>query len=209
MATTHLIGNSLQRLARREDAFMVPEPVTGEPERFIVDGTWGSINPIELAPGVRTVGELEVIAHIQAGLPVVDSRRPGFFAAGTIPPARSVPHTETVDHLSGFDRAVDTVLFCNGPQCAATPQAIRALLDAGYPAERLLYYRGGMHDWLTLGLPSVPGVASATKGSTGLVGAAARERKRSPARRGAASTGSTSQHPGQLKRCWSWRATRR
>ncbi len=28
---------------------------------------------------------------------------------------------------------------------------------AGYPPEKILYYRGGLHDWLTLGLPVVPG----------------------------------------------------
>jgi hypothetical protein len=46
-----------------------------------------------------------------------------------------------------------TVVFCNGPQCTATAQAIDALLAAGWPPERLLYYRGGIHDWVTLGLP--------------------------------------------------------
>ena len=27
------------------------------------------------------------------------------------------------------------------------------LLGAGYPAEAILYYRGGIHDWMTLGYP--------------------------------------------------------
>jgi hypothetical protein len=27
------------------------------------------------------------------------------------------------------------------------------MLVAGEPAEELLYYRGGVHDWVTLGLP--------------------------------------------------------
>ena len=156
MATEPLTGRSLQRLARRADAFMVPKPVPDEPGRFIVDCTWGTINPIELAPGVRTVGELEVTAQIENGLPLIDSLPHESFASGTVPHARNVPHTETADRLNEFDRTVDTVLFCNGPQCAATPHAIRALLAAGYPAERLLYYRGGMHDWLTLGLPTTP-----------------------------------------------------
>lgn len=48
------------------------------------------------------------------------------------------------------------VLFCNGPQCGATPHAIAALLDAGWDPARLRYYRGGIHDWVTLGLPLVP-----------------------------------------------------
>jgi rhodanese-related sulfurtransferase len=159
MAIDHSTSRGLQRLPRRPDAFMVPEPVADEPGRFLVDGTWGTINPMELAPGVRTVGELEVVEHLQQGRPVVDSRRPPFFDAATIPRARSLPHTDTVDRMDELDRDVDTVFFCNGPQCAATPQAIRALLAAGHPAERLLYYRGGMHDWLTLGLPVVAGAS--------------------------------------------------
>jgi rhodanese-related sulfurtransferase len=136
---------------------MVPQPLPGRPGWLVVDSTWGTINPIELAPGVRTVGELEVIAHLQAGRPLVDSRRPAAHADGTIPGARNVPSSETPDRLDEFDATVETVLFCNGPQCAATPRAIRALLGSGHPAESLLYYRGGMHDWLTLGLPIVPG----------------------------------------------------
>ena len=31
--------------------------------------------------------------------------------------------------------------------------AASALLDRGYPADRLRDYRGGLHDWMTLGLP--------------------------------------------------------
>jgi hypothetical protein len=26
-------------------------------------------------------------------------------------------------------------------------------LDAGYPADKILFYRGGIHDWIILGLP--------------------------------------------------------
>jgi len=159
MAARPAIDGSIQRTARRPDAFMIPRPVTGRPGRFVVDATWGTISPMQLAPGVRTVGELEVIAHIEAGLPVIDTRLPKYLAAGTIPTARGVPHTDTAERLDEFDPTVDAVLFCNGPQCAATPDAIRTLLDAGHPPERLLYYRGGIHDWMTLGLPLEPATA--------------------------------------------------
>jgi len=146
---------TLQRLPRRADAFMVPRPVAEAPGRVLVDATWGRIRPMQLAPGVRTVGELEVIAHIEHGLPLVDSRLPHYFEAGTIPTAINIPHPETTVRLDEFDPAVTTVLFCNGPQCAATPDAIEQLLAAGYPNAAILYYRGGIHDWMTLGLPIV------------------------------------------------------
>ena len=135
---------------------MLPRRVPGEVGRFIVDGTWGAIMPITLAPGVRTVGEQEVIAHIDAGLPLIDCRLERYLAAGTLPTARWLPHTDLPGRTGEIDPSLDTILFCNGPQCAATPDAIRTLLDAGHPAERLLYYRGGIHDWVTLGLPLEP-----------------------------------------------------
>jgi rhodanese-related sulfurtransferase len=148
--------SAIRRLPRNDDAFMIPRPVDGVHGRYVVDATWGTITPIELAPGVRTVGELEVIAHIEAGLPLVDTRLAKYVESGTVPTARSIPHDELAGRLDEIDRASDTVLFCNGPQCAATPDAIRILLDAGHPAERLLFYRGGIHDWVTLGLPVEP-----------------------------------------------------
>jgi len=135
---------------------MVPHP-TSLDGVFEVDGTWGAVQPIELAVGVRTVGELEVIEHLEHGLPLVDTRQPRFHRAATIPGAVNLPHEHILDHIGELARDRATVFFCNGPQCAATPDAIRALLGAGHPAGAILYYRGGMHDWITLGYPTVPG----------------------------------------------------
>jgi rhodanese-related sulfurtransferase len=149
-------GGPIRRTPRRDDAFMLPRAVPGGPGRFVVDATWGTITPMTIAAGVRTVGELEVIAHIEAGLPLVDCRLERYVDEGTLPTARSLPHTELRARASEIDPTVDTVLFCNGPQCAATPDAIRILLEAGHPPERLRFYRGGIHDWVTLGLPLVP-----------------------------------------------------
>jgi rhodanese-related sulfurtransferase len=145
---------------------MLPRPVPGEVGRFVVDGTWGTITPISLAPGVRTVGELEVIAHIEAGLPLIDCRLGRYLAAGTLPTARWLPHTDLPGRTGEIDPTVDTVLFCNGPQCAATPDAIHMLLEAGHPPESLLYYRGGIHDWVTLGLPLAPLAGAQRAGAT-------------------------------------------
>lgn len=64
----------------------------------------------------------------------------------------NIPHGEIVARIAELDPVQPIVLFCNGPQCTATAQATEALL-AGCAAERLRYYRGGIHDWVTLGLP--------------------------------------------------------
>ncbi len=147
----------IQRMPPRKEPFLVPRPVSGEPGVFQVDATWGTIQPMVLAEGVRTVGELEVIRHLQHGLPVVDARTQEFFAQATIPGAIHIPYPEIGARMGELDRTRPTVFFCNGPQCGQSPTAIRALLEAGYPPEQILYYRGGLHDWLTLGLPVVPG----------------------------------------------------
>jgi len=46
-----------------------------------------------------------------------------------------------------FSKCKDLVLWCNGPACGQSPRAIRGLLEVGYPAEKLFYYRGGMQMW--------------------------------------------------------------
>jgi rhodanese-related sulfurtransferase len=142
----------IERSQPRENSCMVPQ--TGDDGMVRVDPTWGSVQPIELAAGVRTIGELELLEHLSRDLPVIDTRQPDFLDDATIPGARRVPHEEILQHVDELDAAKPAVFFCNGPQCKATPDAIRTLLEHGYPAGSILYYRGGMHDWMTLGYPT-------------------------------------------------------
>ncbi len=133
------------------------------------------IHPIAAAPGVSTVGEIEVISFLEnevaggTGL-LIDSRVPAWFAKGSIPGAVNVPFAaleetnpyrlEIIKALGAtqsgdgwnFDNAMQLTLFCNGPWCDQSPRSIRSLLAAGYPAEKINYYRGGMQLWLLLGL---------------------------------------------------------
>lgn len=51
-----------------------------------------------------------------------------------------------------FTGAKKLILWCNGPWCGQSPRAISGLLELGYPAEKLFYYRGGMQVWQSLGL---------------------------------------------------------
>jgi rhodanese-related sulfurtransferase len=122
------------------------------------------IQPMSPAEGVTTVGELEVLAALQdPETLVVDSRVLADYRGGTIPGAIHIPYTQTVDRLDelgcevdfdGFlcDNARPVVLFCNGPWCGQSPTAIRRMIEAGFPAERISYYRGGMQVWRMLGL---------------------------------------------------------
>src|SRR6266536_6154623 len=80
-----------QRAKRRQDSIQVPKPVEGNEGLFVVDATWGTIYPMQLAPGVRTVAELEVIAHLKNRLPLIDTRLTHFHEDSTITGASLVP----------------------------------------------------------------------------------------------------------------------
>lgn len=57
-----------------------------------------------------------------------------------------------------FSKAKELVLWCNGPWCDQSPRAIKALVELGYPARKIHYYRGGMQMWQLFGLTTiVPG----------------------------------------------------
>ena len=148
--------NSLQRhaRAREQEPRSVPWPLTDEADLVAVDTTWGRLQPLEPVPGVRTVGELELQALVAQGARLVDSRVPGSFGGRTIPGATNIPHNQTADRRHELNPVQMTVLFCNGPQCPQSPDALKALVDAGYPATALAYYRGGMHDWVSLAMPT-------------------------------------------------------
>ncbi len=131
--------------------------VLGDSGLVVLDASWGEIKPMALADGVGTVGELELIQHVDSGLALIDSRQQRAYASATIPGARSIPHDVAAERISELDPDRPAVFFCNGPQCGASPDAIEALLAAGYPQAAILYYRGGLHDWVSLGLPTEPG----------------------------------------------------
>ncbi len=112
-----------------------------------VDATWGTIQPLQLPGGVQTIAELELMAAVDQGALLVDTRQPEYVAHGTLPGTMVIRHQESCSGSRGVAPDGIVVLFCNGPQCAATPWAIAALLAAGWDASRLRYYRGGIHDW--------------------------------------------------------------
>lgn len=142
------------------------------------------IQPIKLATGVDTIGELEVLDYLKrraAGdqsILVIDSRTPDWVMRGTIPGSVNVPWTTlsvssgadpfeitailedqfgalSRDGLWDFSAAKTLVLFCNGMWCGQSPMNIRSLLALGYPSEKLKWYRGGMQDWEILGLTTI------------------------------------------------------
>ncbi|MBK5214444.1 MAG: hypothetical protein JJE55_12380 [Flavobacteriaceae bacterium] len=141
------------RITKRDENYMIPKNIGTEPGLVEVDTTWGSIQSIKAAQQVHTVGELEVYNHHNKGLAIIDARKPDTSGSVTIPGSKNIPYDELVERMDELDKNNPSIFFCNGPQCPQSSTAIKSLLDAGYTANRILYYRGGMHDWITLGLP--------------------------------------------------------
>ncbi len=139
------------------------------------------IQPSSLAPGVETIGEIEVLSYLRLiaegdeSILVIDSRTPDWVAKGTIPGSINIPWTslnpargadpisigeiledqlnaQNLEGLWDFSRAKTLVMFCNGMWCGESPNNIKNLLKFGYPAHKLKWYRGGMQDWEILGL---------------------------------------------------------
>jgi rhodanese-related sulfurtransferase len=141
------------------------------------------IQPIVLAGGVETIGELELIDYISKAatddsILVIDSRTPDWVSKGTIPGAVNIPWTElnpaagadplqiaeilenrfgalSLEGLWDYSNVKTLVLFCNGMWCGQSPNNIKTLLKFGYPASKIKWYRGGLQDWEILGLTVV------------------------------------------------------
>lgn len=159
------------------------------------------LRPISAAPGVETVGEIEVLDFMEKELRdgtgiLVDARTPAWYQRGTIPGSVNIPFTmltkpATDPEMSAllksfgvmprgeiglvtglmeqwgltdtsmvskdwdFTDAKELMLWCNGPSCGQSPRAIQGLLEAGYPAQKLHYYRGGMQLWQLYGFTTI------------------------------------------------------
>ncbi|MGF1548128.1 MAG: rhodanese-like domain-containing protein [Thiotrichales bacterium] len=137
------------------------------------------IHPMEAAPGVRTIGEVELLDFLREEVSVekgtlIDARMPEWYHAEAIPGSVNIPFVvlsspsaqrdEILKLLGGrplgadkydFTAATRLALYCNGPWCDQSTRAIKGLIAAGYPPEKLLYYRGGMQLWKLMGLTTV------------------------------------------------------
>ncbi len=136
------------------------------------------IQPMRVSAGVEPIGELELIAFLEtdvaaaAGL-LIDARLPDWFGKGAIPGAVNVPFaaldaenpyqidilvalgaTQSADGLD-FSTANTLVIYGNGAWDAQGTRAITNLIAAGYPASKIMNYRGGLEDWLHLGLSTL------------------------------------------------------
>ncbi len=143
------------------------------------------IQPAKLAPGVETIGEVEMLDYLNRkynkgddSVLIVDSRTPNWVKKGTIPGSVNIPWTKLnpakgadpltmsdimekqfgakqMEGIWNFSKVKTLVMFCNGMWCGQSPNNIKQLLKMGYPAHKIKWYRGGMQNWSNLGFTTV------------------------------------------------------
>ena len=140
----------------------------------------GKLSPMKIHKDIETFGELEVLEFLEEmqndkEMLFVDSRKTQWFESLTIPSAINIPFiyfTEREKWIKekkealkrfgvqgdktpyDFSKAKTILFFCNGVWCRQSPQMIEALLELGYPPEKMKWYRGGIQSWLSVGMTS-------------------------------------------------------
>jgi rhodanese-related sulfurtransferase len=139
----------------------------------------GILQPISIDKDIKTVGELEVLEHIKKveknsrKYILIDARKVDWYEQITIPTAINLPYNEIeydedfkedfeymlkilnikkAKNSLDFSHAKTALIFCNGSWCVQSSRAIFKLIGLGYPKKKLLWYRGGLQDWLAYGM---------------------------------------------------------
>jgi len=150
--------------------------LTGEYARIYRPGK--DIQPIKMHKDIQTIAEVELLKFMKTkgnqkkGL-VVDLRPKQDYKKESIPSAVNIPaktkdnkaKVEKILKVLGAKRLADGSLdtsnvmevafYCNGLWCDKSSEFIKAFLELGYPAEKMLYYRGGFQMWKILGFTTV------------------------------------------------------
>ena len=132
------------------------------------------IQPMSIGE-VETVGELELFEFVKSLSDdsrslLLDVRTTEWHRTSTIPGSINLPFTmlkkdskyiSKVLHILGakksnsgwsFGEVQKLMIYSNGVWDAQATVAIESLIGVGYPANKILYYRGGMQSWQNLGL---------------------------------------------------------
>jgi len=178
-------GNSVVKIMRNQNQKNTVNPAFAKTSRKCPPFC---IQPSNLAPGVETIAELEVLDYLKRmsdgddSIVVIDSRTRAWVAKGTIPGAINIPWTslnpskgadpisigeilegrfnaQNLEGLWDYRNARTLVMFCNGMWCGQSPNNIKNLLGFGYPAHKIKWYRGGMQNWEILGLTTAKPIA--------------------------------------------------
>ena len=136
------------------------------------------IQPINMHKDIQTIGEVELLHFMKnrvnkkKGL-LVDLRPKKAYKKESIPSAVNIPSKiknnkakvekilkvlgakRLADGSLDTKRVMDVAFYCNGLWCDKSSEFIKTFLELGYPADKILYYRGGIQMWKILGFTTV------------------------------------------------------
>jgi rhodanese-related sulfurtransferase len=150
--------------------------LTGEYAKTYRPGTF--IQPIVLNNGAKTIGEVEVLKFMKENVNkkkglIIDVRDKEAYAGESIPSAVNIPvkiikndsaihkifeslgMSKNSDGSWSEHNAMNLVIYCDGLWCKKSTEMINILIQRGYPAEKILYYRGGFQMWKILGFTTI------------------------------------------------------
>jgi len=133
------------------------------------------IAPLTSAEGVDTIAEFELIRFLEDSVAsgdglLIDTRPLDGRDAGAISASISVPAelleannpfrkdilvamgARELDGALNFADAMPLMIYDNGPLENDAARSVSLLVEAGYPANKIKYYRGGIQVWTALGL---------------------------------------------------------
>jgi len=136
------------------------------------------IQPIKVTKDVKTIGEVELLHFMKNKVNkkqgvLVDLRTKNEYKDESIPSAVNIPFevmsnkvkVEKILKVLGAKRladgsldtskVLDVTFYCSGLWCKKSSMFIKSFLELGYPADKILYYRGGFQMWKILGFTTV------------------------------------------------------
>ena len=144
---------------RDGDPQNIPRPLECEADRMVVETTWGEVQPLQVAAGVATVGELEVIELLNRGAALVDTRVPDSRSGVSLPGAVNIPFQGLLDDAGGvkapeeirsafartgaLDDGKTPITYCGGG-IAATLEAFQL---ARLGRDDVAVYDGSLTEW--------------------------------------------------------------
>jgi len=150
--------------------------LTGEYAKVFRPGK--DIQPIKMHKDIKTIAEVELLTFMKRkvnkkkGL-LVDLRDKSAYKKETIPSSVNIPASvkdnpaklkkilkifgvkKLADGSVDASKALEVAFYCNGLWCDKSSEFIKTLLDNGYPADKILYYRGGFQMWKILGFTTI------------------------------------------------------
>jgi len=128
-------------------------------------GNAAAVDTPNVLAGVTVIDSAKVQEMMRSGVTLYDTRVAAEYAEAHIKGAKSLPYKEKSAKAVGFDKSQDefaldklpadkntaVIFYCNAGDCWKSYKASKVAVDVGY--KRVNWFRGGIPEWRSKGLP--------------------------------------------------------